>query len=920
MGVVCSLIGISIYGCGGGDSGGGSSSGDPPPPTTEGGTKPNDVVASTPSHGSSVALSADDSRLVVANVDVGTVTVFGVDWASGVPALSKLVELPVGGEPSAVVVHPHGDNAYVLSRRDQKIVRIDNLSSTSPIVGAAAPTGSEPTGLALTPRGTTAWVASWIDGTVTSYDTSSMQRKDSIDLNATLAASGWLGAVAGRPSLSHPRSIAITNNGDMIEDDETMWVTEFYAQTKAPLAADGSNADVARSGLLYKVPLSEKVASVVEIPAMADMGFKDHKNGTAGCFANQLLNMTIQGGFGYVLSICASPKGPQGMFTGPGAKVCAADADCPGAVAGSCGANLRCTTNCVADAECGANGGKCGTNNICAGNPANVKTQVAPAISIIDLGGSTTIATLNMAKEFDAEFTRRGMADDGTRRLPLTTFDIGFVPGTVTAYLPSRGTDAVFKIDFNATYEASTVDALGDAKAPFINLAPAGIDPSRIGRMPTGLVVSHKMHPKEATTRYAFVANENTRNVSVLDLAAQDLAGRSEGMPVVASASALPTDTAKKAELEGKRLFVTGLGRWSLKGQGWAACESCHVDGLSDNVTWFFARGPRQPNSLDGLFASNDPNDQRLHNWTAIQDELSDHEMGALRGSAGGIGAIVSNLALDPANRIAIDRIGHAGLGGSSRLAADMRNPLNLAAGSACDDWEQIISYVKTIRSPRRPTNLDPAKVAAGKALFQQGNCQGCHGGAKWTTSRVFYNPDGSNALNTALKSRSWTQAVTDAAFPAALRPASTATAQNMRYNGAAGGDFDQLVCAIRPVGTFGVAEARVGVAELRRDMVTKAQGDEIDGKGFNPPSLLGLQVGAPYFHAGQVGTLEALLASPFATHREALKAGFLADGAPARDEEVGKLVQFLLSIDEDEPAIAIPVLGPQGGDFCSAP
>src|SRR5690606_36406054 len=100
------------------------------------------------------------------------------------------------------------------------------------------------------------------DGTVTSYDTTELTKKDTIDLNDTLAKSGWLGNVAPRPSLSHPRSIAITNNGDAIEDDETMWVTEFYAQTKAPLAADGSNADVARSGLVYKIPLSDKVPSI----------------------------------------------------------------------------------------------------------------------------------------------------------------------------------------------------------------------------------------------------------------------------------------------------------------------------------------------------------------------------------------------------------------------------------------------------------------------------------------------------------------------------------------------------------------------------------------------------------------------------------------------------------------------------------
>lgn len=928
----CSLFGIGLHAGCGGDGGGGPSSGQPGAEDGGSGGSIGDggsglkgnAIAPTPSHGATIALSPDDSRLVVANFDSGTATVFAVAWTDGqAPTLTKLVELPVGAEPSAVVVHPSGTAAFVIARKDQKIVRIDDLGTESPKVGAVAKTGSEPTGLALTPRGTTVWVASWIDGTVTGFDVEEMRASSTIDLNDTLAKAGYLGEVSARPSLAHPRSIAITNNGDAIEDDETMWVTEFYAQTKTPLLPDGSNADVARTGLVYRIPLASKVATTVELPPMADMGFKDHKGGTAGCFPNQLLNITIQGGFGYVLSVCASPKGPQGMFTGPGAKTCALDSECPGQAAGSC-ANAKCTTNCTTDAECGANGGKCGANFVCQGNPANVKTQVAPAISIIDLGGGTTaaktIATLNMAKEFDAEFTKRGMPDDATRRLPLTTFDIGFVPGTVTAYLPSRGTDAVFKIDFNATYEASNVDALGDPKAPFINLVPPGVDPSRVGRMPMGIVVAHALHPKDTATRYAFVANENTMNVSVLDLSAQDIAGRTEGKPNVVPSSALPTDPQQQKVREGHRLFVTGLGRWSLKGQGWGSCESCHVDALSDNVTWFFPRGPRQPNSLDGLFSKKDPTDQRFHNWTAVQDEISDHEMGAARGSLGGVGAIVSSTALDPASRIAIDKMGHAGLGGSSLAVADPANPLALAQGSAIDDWELLNTWARTVRSPRRPTNLDADQVSAGKAVFLEGKCQGCHGGSKWTTSRIFYTPDGTNALNTALKSTSWKSAVESSGFPSKLFPATTTASQTMRYNGTAGGDFDQMTCAIRPVGTFGVADPRVGVAELRRDMAAKAQGDETDGKGFNPPSLLGVQVGAPYFHAGQVRTLEGLLSNTFAAHREALSSGFLAEGSPGREGKLAALVAYVLSIDEDAEVIAIPALGPSGGDFCKAP
>jgi mono/diheme cytochrome c family protein/DNA-binding beta-propeller fold protein YncE len=874
-----------------------------------------------PSHASSIALSPDDTRAVVANREAGTASIFSIDWSAGAPVLTKTAEIAVGGEVSSVAMHPSGSFALALSRVDQKLVRIDDLAGT-PKIGATLATGSEPTGVAMTPMGDTAWVANWVDGTVMVVDTSTFETKQTIDLNAALAASGLVGDVTARPSLSHPRSIAITNNGNNLDNDESVWVTEFYAQQKTPLAPDGSNADTAKVGVVYRISVKDPAdIKVVELPAMADMGFKDHKNGVAGCFPNQLLSINIQGSFGYVTSICASPKGPVGPFTGPAAAVCTLDTDCPGGLTGSC-ASGKCTTNCTTDAQCGANGGVCNpTTFVCNGNIANIKTTVAPAVSIIDLGGASTIATVNLAREFETSFDQRALANDGNRRMPLTPMDVGFVPGTVTAYFAAKGADAVFKVDFNATYEASTIDGVADPKAPFINLSPAGVDASRIGRLPTGIAIAFKTHTapngEAGGKRFAFVNSENTRNVAVLDLEAQDLDGRATGTPNVIASADLPTDAKEKMELEGERLFATGLGRWSFKGQGWAACESCHVDGMSDNVTWFFPKGARQPNSLDALFDSKDPTKMRLQNWTAVQDEVSDHEMGAIRGTMGGVGAIVKNGALDNTNRIAIDKLGQAGLAGSSLMAADPTNPAKLPDASVLDDWAQVNGWFKTIRSPKRPTNLDATKVAAGKALFQEGNCQGCHGGSQWTLSNVFYTPDPTNVVNLGLKAKSWTTTVTNAGFPSTLLAAITPASQTMRYNGT-NGALDSITCVLRPVGTFNLSESAVGVAELRQDMVTPSTGNDADNKGFNPPSLLSMTVGAPYFHAGQARTLEASLGSPFDVHREALKAGFLAASTPDRAAKVEALVQFLLSIDEGADAIPLPPLGPTGGTFCA--
>jgi hypothetical protein len=102
--------------------------------------------------------------------------------------------------------------------------------------------------------------------------------------------------------------------------------------------------------------------------------------------------------------------------------------------------------------------------------------------------------------------------------------------------------------------------------------------------------------------------------------------------------------------------------------------------------------------------------------------------------------------------------------------------------------------------------------------------------------------------------------------------------------------------------------------------MTTKGQGTEPDGNGFNPPSLLGNMVGAPYLHAGQARTLEALFSPTFLTHAQALNAIFLDPSDAMRDAKVSQLVQYLLSIDADTAVEPLPSAGATGGDFCAPP
>jgi hypothetical protein len=887
---------------------------DGPPPT----------VAPGPSHGSPIALATDDSLAVVCNRDVGSVTVLALHYPStGAPTATTVAELQVGAEPWQAVVSPDGTRAFVVLRRDQKLVAIDNLK-TNPQLGASANVGSEPTGVALTPTGGRVWVSSWIDGTLSEVDPSTMTVSRTVDLNAALASSGILGtSVTARPALAHPRSLAITNNGDTNDNDESIYVTEYYGQRSVAESADGSNADVSKQGVVYRVKLADLSVSTITLAPLADVGFKDHLGQTAGCFPNQLQAIALNDKYAYVTSICASPRGPTGPFTKTFKSPCANPAtDClaPAGVTAAC-VNNACTTNCAADSDCEPNGGKCNlTTGVCAANPADVKTTIAPLVSVIDTTTNAEVpaATASLNAQFNALYTTAATPDDGTRRFPLFPVDMAFVAGSGVGYVAANGADAVFRVKYDLTTGA--IAQVGASTGNFINLNPAGITPATAaGKNPIGLAITFNLHGGKL---FAITANDVSRNVSIIDLDAQGVAG-GPSAPAAFATTALPTPGSKEDHaLTGKRFFNTGVGRWSLKGQAWNACQSCHGDGLSDNVTWYFNRGPRQSTSLDGTFSKKDPTDQRVLNWTGIFDELADFENNT-RGISGGVGAIVTTNSTPPAitDRMDITQPppGNSGLNGSAAQAADPTNPQGLAQPGLLTDWQNITAYVQTVRSPRAPTNLDAAQVAAGRTLFEGATCQGCHGGDKWTISHVFYSPSPAN--NTALKSKAWT---VPAGFPSALVPAATATNRFMRFGGANPAAFDQIQCVLRPVGTFAAAEQDVATAgvfpELRVDMTTKAQGSETDGNGFNPPSLLGGSVGAPFLHTGGVRTLEGLFASSFATHYQALAPNFLTDAEPARSQKVAQLVQFLLSIDGDSTAESIPAAGSSGGDFCVFP
>jgi mono/diheme cytochrome c family protein len=297
----------------------------------------------------------------------------------------------------------------------------------------------------------------------------------------------------------------------------------------------------------------------------------------------------------------------------------------------------------------------------------------------------------------------------------------------------------------------------------------------------------------------------------------------------------------------GRELYNTSVGTFDpvtpggptivgrMSNNGWGSCSSCHPNGLSDNVVWIFPPGPRRTIPQHTDFARTPPF-QRILNWSAERDEEEDFELN-IRAVSGGAGLIVlpgtSTQDLNVANFFP--------------LASGDRNQLKVRGVNA---WDAIEAFVQFgIRAPISPVSDTEPDVVAGRALFASANCQSCHGGPLWTSSRLnFTPPPGPGSV----------------------------------VNG-------QLVQQLRQVGTFDPA----ALNEVRQSGAPALGAD-----GFQPGSLLSLfAFGRTFLHNGAEASLGGVLQNVI--HRSAGTGG-VDTLTNAADRE--KLVKFLLSIDKGTP------------------
>ena len=203
------------------------------------------------------------------------------------------------------------------------------------------------------------------------------------------------------------------------------------------------------------------------------------------------------------------------------------------------------------------------------------------------------------------------------------------------------------------------------------------------GHQPEGIVL-------DANDAFAFVQERNTNDVAVLALA-RDEAGLSATVtttiPTLQGADPMP------AQLRlGQHVFHSANSdEYPITRNHWVACESCHMEGRSDAVTWLFEPGPRDtPTNAGGMTGTG------FLFRTADRTQVQDYWRTINIEQGGSFDASVPQLA---------------------------------------QLLDAVAAYVNQAIPLPIPPTTDPQLVAKGSAIFQSAGCASCHAGPRFTDS-----------------------------------------------------------------------------------------------------------------------------------------------------------------------------------------
>jgi YVTN family beta-propeller protein len=253
-----------------------------------------------PTSSQSLALTADGSFMVVANADNNSVSFFDLRNNGN----RKLLEVPVQQEPSGAVFMPDGSKAYVANTVSGTVSVIrTNLANGAVAKPVHLAVGTEPAALVLTPNGKKLYVANARSNNISVIDTNT---------DTVIKTINFVGR--------EPRGLAISNNGDASDTDETLYVTNFLS---LPVLGKIDGADDAKAGQVVEINTgTDTVIEGITINPLLDSGFKatgdalarippgPNATFTTGAYPNQLANVAIKGNFAFLPNTGASPNGP----------------------------------------------------------------------------------------------------------------------------------------------------------------------------------------------------------------------------------------------------------------------------------------------------------------------------------------------------------------------------------------------------------------------------------------------------------------------------------------------------------------------------------------------------------------------------------------------------------------------------------
>ena len=743
----------------------------PPPEVTGPPAPPTPSRLATPSRSTSIALTSDDRFVILANRETNSVAVIEVRDPQGNDVANKVTEIAVGQEPRYVAVSPDDREIYV-SNTVSGTVSVISLSGTGGVV-SDIPVGTEPRAIAVTPNGTRLYVANHTDGTVSVIDVAARQVSQTVQVGG------------------NPAAIAITNNGDSNDTDETVFVTQFYAVLVPN--GPGEGRDLGKQGIVraFSVGDSSNVATITLAP-LANSGFT--ANRTNFCPQSRLVNGVlvppVNNTFCPDLNAAATSttitQAPQGVY--------------PNQLQSALIRGTRLfLPNIGAQPE----------------PPVVFNTNIQSLVHVVDTASRTELANrhVNLNQQISTEGNTTGI--NGLFANDIVAIDAN-TAGT-DVLIVSRGGNYVVR---------ATADADGA-----LSLNAPNVVRFQTGNIPNGVVMSQD-------GKRAYANNEVNVSVTAIALDTNTVLSRD-----IAAGEPPRPDTFEHVVLVGKLAFFTALGmpdngifdtqirdfvplndKGKASNNGWSSCGSCHPDGLADGVTWIFANGPRQTLPLDGFFAKDNPDDQKIVLWSATRGSNTDFNNNS-RAVQGGIG-----FAGNPPNPAIYDH-------GITQGASDALDAQTL--------------WVQTVRAPILPQPTDTAARDRGRTVFQN-RCATCHGGQKWTKSQVLY------ADNPAF-----------IADPGGTPPGFPRD-PGVSFAGPGGQIISYTVNAVTlrfldSIGTFG--ELTPGGAsnpgfplEIRGAPAVPASGGPPFGViGFNAPSLLGTRYHSPYLHHGAAQTLEAV-------------------------------------------------------------